>query len=218
MTSHWMTLLLVDADETRRAALTESLAAAGYDPTPCAGRLEALEALRRRPHDLALVDESSPDTAALEVTGALLARDPDARALLLVSSEAARGNLRFERGRVKLLPRGANERALLDYLALQAAGVERDRRHRVEAARPLSSARRALASGAERLRQAFILPTLAVSLAAALAVVSIGNLFAATAAAPVSEASLLRADDIFSLYQEVRSTLENWKARDLRGR
>ncbi len=218
MSARPMTLLLVDADPARRAARADALAAAGYEPTPCAGRGEALEALRNRPRDLALVDESSPDTAALEVTAALLARDPDARALLLVAPEAARGNLRFERGRVKLLPRGAGERAILDYLALQAEGVFRDRRRRTESSRPFAPARRAFAALAGALRRSFVLPALAVSLVVSLAVVSAGNLFVVSSAPPASEASLLRADDLFDLYQEVRSTLEHWKARDLRGR
>lgn len=84
------TILLVDDDDLLRDSLHQTLVRAGYAVEDAANGTAALEAYRRRLHDLVITDIVMPDKEGLETITTLCHLNPDVR-IIAISGEASVG-------------------------------------------------------------------------------------------------------------------------------
>jgi DNA-binding NtrC family response regulator len=83
MTSQHPLLMLVDDDERILDVVARFARRAGFDVVTCAGGQEALEELRRRPADLAMVDLRMPDVNGLDVLRTIRQMVPSCDVILM---------------------------------------------------------------------------------------------------------------------------------------
>jgi len=83
MTSQHPLLMLVDDDERILDVVARFARRAGFDVVTCAGGQEAIEELRRRPADLAMVDLRMPDVNGLDVLRAIRQTVPGCEVILM---------------------------------------------------------------------------------------------------------------------------------------
>jgi DNA-binding NtrC family response regulator len=83
MTSQHPLLMLVDDDERILDVVARFARRAGFDVVTCAGGKEALDELRRRPADLAMVDLRMPDVNGLDVLRAVRQTVPSCEVILM---------------------------------------------------------------------------------------------------------------------------------------
>ncbi len=77
------TILLVDDDDLLRDSLHQTLVRAGYAVEDAANGTAALEAYRRRLHDLVITDIVMPDKEGLETITTLCHLNPDVRIIAI---------------------------------------------------------------------------------------------------------------------------------------
>lgn len=78
-----LSIVIVDDDHTLRESCTSILSVEGYDVTMCARGREALELLRRRKFDIALIDRYMTEVSGLELMRAGLETNPDMLAIVI---------------------------------------------------------------------------------------------------------------------------------------
>lgn len=224
MTGTTNRILLFDPDEPRCAARSAALTVPSRAVRAFSG-VEDAEAALRDPFDLIILDATEDEGDVLRLLGAASIHSPDARAILILPASAPRDADLLHRDRIKILRAPARPEAVANYAALQLEGLARDRRRSAAAVEAATHPIRSrillpLARSIRRMREAFVFHAIAAGFVGAVFVVQ----FTERAVDPVvsllpaytNDASApLTMDSIQELYLDVRTTLDDWKARDL---